>query len=100
MYEGCPANMQMSKTILEDGICNDSIVSSKIITYDEDKECMYLLLEEAKLTEISLDGIYQCTVLQEEPLTCSGRVTERFTDKRGNVIVFYVENGFYKNNIN
>ena len=43
---------------------------------------------------------YSCTLMAEEELVCQGRVKERFLDKNGSQLVFGIENGFYKNNLN
>ncbi len=100
MFEHCPVNLQMTKMNLEDGFFDENSYRCEVIRYDEERECIYLLLLDAGLPDISLDARYRCLISGEEELVCQGRIAERFIDRRGNVMVLLVENGFYKNNLN
>lgn len=101
MFEKCMVQLKMIRTIVEDGFFDEKVYSCEIIRHDEEEECIGLLLQEAKLPVISLDGVYECIIAgPEETLACRGKIIERFRDKRGNILVFQIENGFYKNNIN
>lgn len=101
MFEGCTAQLKMIKMILEGGFFNEGTYPCEIIRYEEDHECIHLLLLEGELPEISRDAVYQCRIEgEEEEVTCQGMIIERFIDKRGNIMVFQIENGFYKNNLN
>ena len=72
-----------------------------VIKYNEEEECIYLLTGKTELSEFSLDSIYECTMTdEEEEVKCRGKIVERYWDKRGKVLVFHVENGFYKNTVN
>ena len=101
MYEESAVDIRMTKMIRDDGCFDAKIYECDTITYDEDRECIFLILKNTDLPFISLDGIYECNIATREGiLTCSGMVTERFIDKRGKILVFQIENGFYKNNLN
>ena len=54
---------------------------------------------EGELTDLSLDAEYDCSIGPEE-VSCQGSVKERYFDREGSRLIFSVENGFYKNNIN
>ena len=60
---------------------------------------MYMTVEEGELTDLSLDAEYDCSIRPEE-VSCQGSVKERYFDREGSRLIFSVENGFYKNNIN
>jgi len=101
MFEECAATLKMKRVILRDGQPDELVHHCKIIRYIPEKECIYLIVGKADVTSFSLDGIYECSIAaKEEPVSCSGTIRERYWSKAGRVIVFRVENGFYKNNLN
>ena len=101
MYEGCPVELQIIKMIREGVEEDKQTYFCEILEHDPEKEYLYLLLMEASLDMISMDGVYECRILDDEnKVSCHGMVKERFRDKRGNLLVFQIENGFYKNNLN
>ena len=101
MYEGCPVELQMIKMIREGVEGDKQTYFCEILEHDQEKEYLYLLLMEASLDLISLDGVYECRILDDDNnVSCHGMVKERFRDKQGNLLVFQIENGFYKNNLN
>lgn len=101
MYEGCPADVQMIRTILLDGYQDNTVYHCQIIRYEEERECIYLILEDAELPSMSLDAVYECKIAEPEGITvCQGMIMQRYIDRRGNIIEFKIENGFYKNNLN
>ena len=101
MYEGYPVELWMIQMILEDGEFDDRIHYCKVISYDEDKERIQLLLRGEEVDVISLDGVYGCKIMDgENHMQCKGTIKERYLNHLGNMIVFQIENGFYKNNLN
>lgn len=101
MFGECSADLRMVRVILKDGFFDDLSYHCKIIRYIEEEESIYLLTGKVDLPTFSLDGIYECTIRTKDgPVVCSGTIRERYWSKVGRVIVFRVENGFYKNNLN
>lgn len=101
MYEGCPVELKMEQMILEEGEFDERLHYCKVISYDEDKERIELLLRGEEVDVISLDAIYGCKIMDGEKADqCEGMVLERYLDKQGNMLIFQIENGFYKNNLN
>lgn len=100
MYEGCSVELKMIHMFLEGEDEDRHIYPCRVIGYDKEKECLNLTLEEGDITCISLDAEYDCRILAGEPVSCQGRVSERFIDKNGKQLIFCIENGFYKNNLN
>lgn len=101
MYEKCTAHLKMLRMILEGGSFIEGERECRVITYNQEEECIYLLVEEGELTSLSLDGIYECEIkTQKETVRCKGRLIERYMNKMGKIAVMRVKNGFYKNNVN
>ena len=101
MFEECPAILKMTRTILKDGCFDETAHHCKIIRYISGEERIYLLAGKADRPSFSLDGLYECTVSSKDgPVICTGTIRERYWSKAGKVIVFRIENGFYKNNLN
>lgn len=100
MYEDCAVRLRMTRMIRRDGAFDESVHPCKVIRYHADEERIYLLSGKTELSVYSLDGIYECMIDTEEGcITCSGTIKERYWSKAGKVMVFQVENGFYKNNL-
>lgn len=100
MFEDCPVRLQMTKMIQKDGTFDEAAHSCKVIRYDPDKELIYLLSGKTELPVYSLDAVYECVMdTKEGHVSCSGTVRERYWSKTGKVLVFRIENGFYKNNL-
>ena len=100
MYEKCPASLRMKRVILQNGYFDETTYNCEIITYNPKEECIYLLTGKYELPLFSLDGVYACILETEEELKCEGVIRERYFNRLGNVVVFYVRNGFYKNLVN
>lgn len=99
--ENAKANLKMKNTILEGAQFDEMIHSCSVLKYDNGKDCIYLILNGDKIEQISLDGIYECTISKrEETIACEGKIVERYCNQKGNILVFQVEKGFYKININ
>ena len=101
MYCDCPAKMSMVKVILGESFMDNGVYNCKIIRYIPEKESIYLLTGKTELTVFSLDALYECSIqTEEEVLSCQGFIKERYISKMGKVIVFQIQNGFYKNPVN
>lgn len=101
MYKDCPAHLSMVRVILGDGYFDETVYACSIIRYIPEKESIYLLAEKADLPDFSLDALYECSIQKnEDVLKCQGFIKERYISKLGKVIVFQIQNGFYKNPVN
>lgn len=101
MYEECPADLRMTRVVLQEGLFDETAHHCKVIRYNPEEECIYLMVGKSDITAFSLDGIYECTIASEDgPKWCSGVIRERYLCKIGKVLVFRIQNGFYKNNLN
>ena len=101
MYEGCRADIRMSRMVLKEGRFDAKVHHCSIITYRPEEECIYLIAEDTDITEVSLDGNYECRISQSEGETaCIGAIRERYWNKSGRVLKFQIKNGFYKNLVN
>ena len=101
MYRECLAKIVMKRVILGEGYYDDRLQECTVIRYNPEKETIYLLVGEAELPVFSLDALYECFIQTEQGhLRCQGYIRERYTSKRGKVLVFQIENGFYKNPVN
>lgn len=69
--------------------------------YDSKEECIYFILENEELLNVSLDIIYGCEIFTaDEIVSCTGRIKERYYNENGKMLKFEIENGFYKINLN
>lgn len=101
MYEGYPVELWMKQMILEGGEFDERLHYCKVISYDENKERIQLLLRGEEVDVISLDAVYGCKIMDGEKFDkCEGMILERYLDKQGNMLIFQIENGFYKNSLN
>ena len=100
MRKGDVAVLHMRKTLRVGAVLDESVYSGVVLQYDNRKECIYLRLETGKLTDLSLDAIYECKIRTEkEELSCTGRIRERYRGASGKTFIFEIENGFYKINL-
>ncbi len=96
MYENCPARLRMTHVILDGGFYDETAHPCKIIRYQEEGGCIYLLTGKAELPFFSLDALYECTIhAPEGTVSCEGVLTERYWDRRGKIVVFRIVKGFY-----
>lgn len=101
MYERCPASLKMTRLTLRDGSYDENTYHCQVITYNAEKESIYLLTGDNELLRFSLDGLYECVMTTEqEEVKCIGVIKERYENKMGGIIKFYIQNGFYKNLVN
>ena len=101
MYRECPAKLSMVRVILGDSYYDDTKYDCTIIRYIPEKESIYLLAGNTDLPAFSLDALYECSICQQDgTLSCQGFVKERYISKSGKVVVFQIQNGFYKNPVN
>ncbi len=100
MKYGDKAELCMRKTILMDGTKDIKRILCSVLKYESKEECIYLVLENDVLQNISLDGIYECKLnTKSEVVSCVGMVKERFYNEHGKVLKFQIKNGFYKINV-
>lgn len=96
MYEGCPAELQMTKTISADAVFDDGTYRCVVYKYDMEEDYISLRMKEDGIETISLDAKYQCCIFtKNEQILCTGIVKERFQSEDGSILVFRIENGFY-----
>ena len=94
------AVLHMKKTLRVGEVMDQGVYSAAVLQYDGKKECIYFRLETGKLTDLSLDAIYECRIRTEkEELRCTGRIRERYRGTFGKTFLFEIENGFYKINL-
>ena len=100
MRKGSRVTLSMKKVLRVGQELDEQVLSASVLKYDEMKECIYFLLESGKLTDLSLDAIYECKIEESgERLECTGRIKERYRGFSGNTCKFEIENGFYKINL-
>lgn len=97
MRQGDLVELMMKKTLCANMEKDEKSYICKILRYDSKCECIYLVLENASITEVTLDAIYDCIIkIGQENVTCTGRIKERYNDEYGQILKFEIENGFYK----
>lgn len=100
MKKGDGATLYMKKTLRVRDALDERVHSSVVLRHDEKEECIYFRLESGKLTDVSLDAIYECKIqTDKEQLECTGRIKERYRGIAGKIFKFEIENGFYKINL-
>lgn len=100
MKRGDSVQLKMEK-VLRAGDTKDKVAyACTVLGYDTKHESVCLLLETGKLTDLSLDAIYSCKIQsEEEQISCTGRICDRYHGKAGKTIEFQIKNGFYKINL-
>ncbi len=94
------AVLSMKKTLLSGMLLDENVYNCTVWKYHPASECIYLVLEDAQLTEMSLDAIYDvCVEANGIKESCEGRIKERYRTEAGSMLKIHVENGFYKNTI-
>lgn len=97
MMKGNPAELIMKKTLCASAELDKKTYFCNVLRYDAREECIYLVLENTLLPDISLDAIYECIVYtSENKVICTGRVRERYNNEFGQILKFEIEKGFYK----
>ena len=101
MRIGNDVELQMKKPLKKGLQADDTVYACKLLAYDAKEERACLLLCNAKLTDITLDAIYECAVRDtEETRRFRGRVKERYNNPYGAVLEIKIENGFWLTNEN
>ena len=100
MEQGDYAELVMKKVLCKDMTFDQKKYLCKIFRYEPLEECIYLILENDSLTDISLDAIYECSIYDKTSVgnktVSSGYIKERFSNKFGKILKFQIKNGFYK----
>ena len=101
MYKGKQACLCMKKNMHKDKEVDNREYKCIVQEYNPTQECFYLQLLTGELTDIDLDGVYTCDIVDEiEQVSCSGNVVERFHAVPGKIVKFRIKNGFYKISVN
>ena len=93
MYKGEEARLRAKKVLRKEDELVETVLRCKVWEYDPSKECIYLILQEGELTDVSLDTIFSCEVVREtEKLECVGKIIERYCNENGKIIKFKIKN--------
>lgn len=97
MVEGSKVKLKMKKVILNGMKLDRHEYTCKVDSYEAQEEKLYFIATDDVIHKIRLDAKYQCHIYTNDGiLACDGRIKERFQSEEGNVILFYIENGFYE----
>ena len=100
MRAGDKIKLNMKQALYAGMILDDAIHEGQLHKFDETEECLYLVLTDVPLQDISLDAIYECEIVSEnERMLCAVRVRERYKSEVGKTLKAEIKNGFYKINI-
>ena len=100
MRKGDSVELKMEKVLRAEDTKDKAAYACTVLGYDMGRECVCLLLETGNLTDISLDAIYSCQIQsEEEQISCTGRICDRYHGKAGKIIEFQIKSGFYKINL-
>ena len=97
MYDGAKATLKMTQYLKDDKELDENIYQCTVVEYRKENEQIHLLLASGKLTDLSLDAVYECKISTIKGDTaCTGMVKERYENRAGMILVFQVINGFYE----
>lgn len=100
MRRGDGVELKMEKVLRAGDTKDKAVYTCTVLGYDTEGESISLLLETGKLTDISLDAIYSCKIQsEEEQISCTGRICNRYCGKAGKILEFQIKSGFYKINL-
>ncbi len=100
MKKGDFVSLRMHRPLVSNAKSTETIYSGRILKYDENQECIYMMLNNTELTDLSLDAIYECEIQSEnESIGCTGRIKERYCGEEGKTAQMQIATGFYKINI-
>ncbi len=96
MFKKGPAQLIMARSFGKNAAIDETVYECELLRYEKRSECIYLLLKEDVLTEISQDALYRCR-LEENDTLCEviGCIRERYCSEEGNILEFKIENGVY-----
>ena len=100
MKKGEYVELHMVKNLLSGKECDDIIYTGELIEYDKEEESVFIILRSGELEDLSLDGIYKCSILEEKVrMECTGRIRQRYNGRDGKTLQIEIKNGFYKINL-
>ncbi len=100
MREKKQAFLTMKKILRAGEKPDEKTYVCSVVDYKEKTECLYLLLQEGSLTDLSLDAVYECRIMEADcEIQSTGRIRARYFCEHGKMLEMRIENGFYKNNI-
>lgn len=101
MFEGQKAAIKMKRALVLGTEQDERKYVCRVLEYEEEEERIYLVLEDGKLEDISLEAVYTCLISGEAcGCQCDGIIRERYCQEAGKTVVFEIKNGFYKINLN
>ena len=97
MYEGDKAQLIMKQYFREEKKPDLESCQCTVIECQKEKEMVHLLMLEGRLTDISLDAIYECRIRTiKGEAVCTGMIKERYENRAGMILVLQILNGFYE----
>ncbi|MCI8639598.1 MAG: hypothetical protein HFG41_10820 [Coprococcus sp.] len=100
MYDGEKAAISMIQYFKDDKELDETEYQCTVIEYQKDLEQVHLLMNTGKVTDISLDAVYECRIQgMAGEAVCNGIITERYINRAGIILILQVMNGFYEINI-
>ena len=100
MKRGDAAVLVMKKVLCADIEMDKTKYLCEMLTFDEKRKALFLVVANHLLQAFSLDAIYECTIKENDAIiSCTGRIKERFCNEYGQVVKFEIKNGFYKINV-
>lgn len=101
MYEGNLVRLRLENSMNGSKNMEGMVHECQVLSYEDDKDRLVMLLRKGDLSSIQLSAKYECVIFDEtKGLRCSGEVEKRYRGEKGNIIEFYIKNGFYKINLN
>ena len=100
MYDGDKAVISMIQCFKEGVEVDAQPYKCTVIEYQKEKEQVHLLMSSGSITDISLDGVYECRIrtMRGED-RCTGTIKERYENRAGMILIFQIINGFYETNL-
>ncbi|MFI3171595.1 MAG: hypothetical protein R3Y58_04400 [Eubacteriales bacterium] len=97
MFEESIVELKMKKMLLKGMTLDKNVYICKVESYESQEKKMTIITEQETLCKLQLDAIYQCDIYGEDKnLSCEGFIKERYQSEEGNLLTFYIENGFYE----
>lgn len=100
MKKGNRAELTMKKPLHVGNKKDEHVYPCTILKYENAEESIWLLLDSDRLSDLSLDAVYECVIQTDDGhLVCEGIIKERYLGEDGKTFRFQIKDGFYKINI-
>lgn len=97
MIEGSKMELKMIKVLKKGMILDQQVYTCRVDSYDSQGEKFLVQVSEDYLTKFQLDAKYEAKIYTEKKtISCEGVIKERYQSEDGNIVLFLIENGFYK----